>query len=655
MDESPLKQPSLMNRSQPSTFFDRLMSEPKLMLGAVGAVGAVAVLLWTIFPSMSPNDVTVGGEGETLFASREAANSGARTRRKRRTRKLSILSNEAEVPLEDTEAPVLASAMPGTASASAGAARPKGSLQTLSLGEPGTGGVQAAPEQGPDGGPAPGEAFRAPGSLEGGAFGKQSSFGATGSGGGGGGAAAGGPGAALGRGAMRVGAMGGGRSGVAPALAGSGVRPVTGASAYGGGGGLTGQGLGNAGGQAGGAALNGGPVRAGGAPAVGQAKDAAAGGGGPAAAAGGHGGGAGGAADHEAQCEGPDCEPEPQIPQAAPAKMAKAADIEAGRQAFLTVASALEDVAKASAMAVSGMTLAYSGATAGAVPDVQAFGGRVEGDRGELVDYPDIVDSLQDVNRALNDPADGIVTRLNANKTRLNNSTLCLRSLSTSANAFTSNVTGPAASCHSLAQDSLSQRTRDYNKIQNLRTASGRWADSAIAFLTPLCYPPTPSPAPSPTPTPTPEQIKHCNALQRVTDSKGIEVGKLGDAMTKLDVDWNIGSQTSAPFSGSIMTGRNRVRDEIRRLETMLIPQGLQTGHMYSQLQAAVIALDAAAGGWQDAHTGNVAANKTVSQSITDARITQAAAASGKLVQAIGNLKEAARAMEIVATLAPEN
>lgn len=643
------KTPSLMDRSlveRRLTLWDRVLTEPRYMVGAVGGVGILAVLAWTFLPALAPDELSMGGDS-AVFDSRSAASGGQQNqRRKRRSRRLSVLPLEMEK--DEAETPVLASASPA-----------------LPAGGPGSSALVTAPQT--DGGamlPAQGglgevtiantestaatDAFRAEGTLDKKGFNaKKGGFGGAGggasAGAGGGGmsldpaspsasvnkvaltqslarvAALGPSGAKIGGGQLRASSGLGGGGGQASAIAASGARSARASVGAGDSSGATGQSDGAAIGGASGEAPRGGAASLGGAPEAGAdggaAKEKSAG------------GGAGGVA------------PAADLGKDRLEAQATQSDLLDAAAVFAAQADALEaEAARPAAQEVARMADETSAAAAAAVGELNSFAARVQSDRqyfNVTYNYPEIIAPLDSVDEALGDAQDGVIPRLQASGQTLALAAGCLRQVASGALSLKLE-TGRVVTCMKNAEGGMDQRERDMRKVIGIKRAVDRWGITAKNAVKPLC--------PLPARQPTLDEKPHCAALDQITASATHNTNKLGAAQAGLDTvqpEANVSNR----LPGEIAAKRAAIADRRKALDDLKLPGNRASAVLKGQMAEAILNLDFASGWWRKVAAGSVPPEE---------RAGEAARATSKLVQAIVNLRESSLQAGILAQHAPK-
>lgn len=640
------KIPSLLDRSvneRRQTLWDRILNEPKYMIGSVGAVGLAVVLAWTFMPALMPDDLSSGGDGAVFDSRNAATGEKSGSRRKRRSRRLSIIPMDMASEESESAAQAAAPAPSGPGS-TAMVSAPQGSAETPGM-ETQT--LAAAPGVGPSEPAAVSDAFRAEGTLDKKAFGGRKSGGYGGAGGGAG--AAGGPGAlggsvpsasadktaitaslsrvvALGPSGARVGGgqmragSGFSDSGQGAAIAGAGLRQAGASIGAARPGGTTGDGS-----DSGANAITGASSgQLGGGAGLPSAPEAIAGGGSGEAKSGG--GGGGGGVGGGSGNEGGEA-------QATEQDLMQAAAI------FAAQADALEaDAGRPAVQEVARMTDATADAAAGAIGDLNAFYGRVESDRTYFnVTYkqPEIVSPLDSVDEALTDSQDGIVTRLQSSDQRLSSASGCLKQFASGTLSLKTEMT-KVVGCMKTAEGGMDQRERDLKKVMGLKRAVDRWSTTAVNSVKGKC--------PLPAKQPTPDEKPHCDALNQLEASASFHETKLGSAQSRLNTvqpDANVSNQ----LPGTISSKRDIVAERRRMLDDLVLPPGTPSAILRGQLADAILNLDFASGWWRKVAAGSVAAEE---------RAGEASRATGKLVTAIVSLREASRVAGILAKHAPK-
>src|SRR5207249_3344578 len=135
---------------------------------------------------------------------------------------------------------------------------------------------------------------------------------------------------------------------------------------------------------------------------------------------------------------------------------------------------------------------------------------------------------LSDVDDALTDSSEGLMTRLNAGRNQLNADSSCLSRLARQASAFADDA--QSMTCHQKTGGALAEFQRHTEKLLQLRRAIDGWAGSAIAAFQAGC----PDPA-----NPTAAQKPYCDGMARVRASQAAEDGQLDGAVAALRAAWS--------------------------------------------------------------------------------------------------------------------
>lgn len=633
-----------MPKEEPNPqLWERVLTDPKYLLGAVGVTGVLAVAVWVLIPSGGTGDgIAETGQPGALFASRAQEAAASPKKRERRKRERRSLMPAEPVFGDEDGAPIPEGAAPPSGSPVTGPAGVKGRLQPSdSPSEPEQVGEAQVPAVGE-------ERFEAQGTLgkrDFGSSGKFSGGGASAGGGGGGASMTGG--AALAKapvtagsaraaapamaaaprakgGSMLRAAAGftGGSAG--PSVAAAGARPASGAGASPGPTGATGFDTSPFG--WGGTGRTGGPGTAPPVPpsppveAAGPVGSGTGGGSGGGSGSGGRGGGE--------FAEGGDRGP-----------AAKAAELVAVSGELKRAADALETNAARPALAETArLAESLAAASAGASGDMAAFKARVDADQAyftSIYNAPDIAANLDGVEEALHDSQDGIVERLDANAQRLNGTRTCLQRYATGSLAAGADLSG-AGSCARTAESGLDQRDSDVRKINSLKLAAEGWAQSAAAEVRPGCPKPARPPA-------TAKEIAACNALDYIAQSAGVHSSKLGGASSRLD---GVGPGSSGSSLAEAVDDQRRLVGEQRSLVgSRSLPPGVPSSELRQYLDRAVLSLDTAAGSLRQSAGGSLPAGQ---------RAGEAARGTSKLMEGLAEVREASRLSTIVSKNQPK-
>ncbi|MCX5790482.1 MAG: hypothetical protein NTX64_18575 [Elusimicrobia bacterium] len=295
------------------------------------------------------------------------------------------------------------------------------------------------------------------------------------------------------------------------------------------------------------------------------------------------------------------------------------------------------DVAGPAAFQLGLMSKDYGANSGKASVALEACGQRVKSDIAYFAGspFPDAAAGLPDVDKALHDPDEGIVTRLQANGGRLSNTYVCLNRMGGDVGMFYKY--GYAMECHGNADAGLAQWSSDLQKISSLQNALDGWANSQIAYFQYGC----PDPA-----HPTAKQKPYCDGLARVQASKATEDGQLGGARSALAMPWKaINAVRAARFPGLIDRHRQAVAQIKGEEEGLALPHAEASGDARARIADAVTQLGLASAGWNQAVTGAVP---------EDQRGSVAAQAEQQVVQAMTNLRQAAADFGKVAGSAPQ-